>query len=180
MNSRIRARSRRAFLGTMTFGAAALTTRGLFAEELFQTPKQTEGPFYPNKLPLDTDNDLLIINEATSPAVGEVNLDRVRQPCARRECGHALPALLGEPAVRGDALLAEHAGIRRDRTVEDVVAARELALEEPCGELHRVGLRPVFLVAYDRTSRVSELHSNLMPASGLERQLNKRAASTAR
>ncbi len=65
-------RNRRAFLGALTMGAAAFTTRGLFAEELFRTPRQTEGPFYPDKLPLDTDNDLLIINDATTPAVGEV------------------------------------------------------------------------------------------------------------
>lgn len=31
-----------------------------------------EGPFYPNKLPLDTDNDLLIVNDSLTPAVGEV------------------------------------------------------------------------------------------------------------
>jgi protocatechuate 3,4-dioxygenase beta subunit len=72
MNPPIRARSRRDFLGTLTFGTALFTTRGLFAEELFQTPRQTEGPFYPDKLPLDTDNDLLVINDATTPAVGEV------------------------------------------------------------------------------------------------------------
>jgi protocatechuate 3,4-dioxygenase, beta subunit len=65
-------RSRRAFLGALTFGAAAFTTRGLFAEELFRTPAQTEGPFYPDKLPLDTDNDLLVINDSITPAVGEV------------------------------------------------------------------------------------------------------------
>jgi protocatechuate 3,4-dioxygenase beta subunit len=53
-------------------GAVALTTPGVFAEELLRTPRQTEGPFYPNKLPLDTDNDLLIINDAITPAVGEV------------------------------------------------------------------------------------------------------------
>jgi protocatechuate 3,4-dioxygenase beta subunit len=64
--------SRRAFLGTLTLGAAAFTTRGLFADELVRTPKQTEGPFYPDKLPLDTDNDLLVINDAITPAVGEV------------------------------------------------------------------------------------------------------------
>jgi protocatechuate 3,4-dioxygenase beta subunit len=46
--------------------------RGAFAEELVQTPRQTEGPFYPNKLPLDTDNDLLIINDSITPAVGQV------------------------------------------------------------------------------------------------------------
>ncbi len=42
------------------------------AEELTKTPSQTEGPFYPNKLPLDTDNDLLIINDGITPGVGEV------------------------------------------------------------------------------------------------------------
>jgi protocatechuate 3,4-dioxygenase beta subunit len=36
------------------------------------TPPQTEGPFYPNRLPLDTDNDLLIINDGITPAVGEI------------------------------------------------------------------------------------------------------------
>jgi protocatechuate 3,4-dioxygenase beta subunit len=62
--------SRRVFLSTLTFGAAAFTTPGLFADELVRTPKQTEGPFYPNKLPLDTDNDLLLINDGITPAVG--------------------------------------------------------------------------------------------------------------
>jgi protocatechuate 3,4-dioxygenase beta subunit len=37
-----------------------------------RTPPQTEGPFYPDHLPLDTDNDLLIINDALTPAVGDV------------------------------------------------------------------------------------------------------------
>ncbi|HEY6564951.1 MAG TPA: intradiol ring-cleavage dioxygenase, partial [Pirellulaceae bacterium] len=37
------------------------TTVGAFAEELAVTPTQTEGPFYPDRLPLDTDNDLLIV-----------------------------------------------------------------------------------------------------------------------
>jgi protocatechuate 3,4-dioxygenase beta subunit len=54
------------------FTAAAMTTSGLFAEELMRTPRQTEGPFYPNKLPLDTDNDLLIINDKLTPAIGTV------------------------------------------------------------------------------------------------------------
>ena len=45
---------------------------GAFAEELTQTPRQTEGPFYPDKLPLDTDNDLLVVNDAITQAVGEV------------------------------------------------------------------------------------------------------------
>ena len=36
------------------------------------TPRQTEGPFYPDHLPLDTDNDLLIVNDATTRGLGEV------------------------------------------------------------------------------------------------------------
>jgi protocatechuate 3,4-dioxygenase beta subunit len=42
------------------------------AEELTRTPQQTEGPFYPDHLPLDTDNDLLIVNDNLTPAVGEI------------------------------------------------------------------------------------------------------------
>jgi protocatechuate 3,4-dioxygenase, beta subunit len=70
MRERLILPSRRLFLATA--GTALFTTRGLFAEELTRTPAQTEGPFYPNKLPLDTDNDLLIINDTITPAVGEV------------------------------------------------------------------------------------------------------------
>jgi protocatechuate 3,4-dioxygenase, beta subunit len=64
--------SRRAFLGVISSGAAFFTTRGLFAEELALTPSREEGPFYPDKLPLDTDNDLIIVNENLTPAVGEI------------------------------------------------------------------------------------------------------------
>lgn len=70
MSDRIVVPDRRLFLGAL--GISLFTTRGLFAEELTRTPAQTEGPFYPNKLPLDTDNDLLIINDTITPAVGEV------------------------------------------------------------------------------------------------------------
>ena len=48
------------------------TKPGALAEELVRTPAQTEGPFYPVKLPLDTDNDLLIVNDGLTPAVGEI------------------------------------------------------------------------------------------------------------
>jgi protocatechuate 3,4-dioxygenase beta subunit len=66
--------SRRLFLSTLSLGAAAFTVPGLFAEELdrARTPRLTEGPFYPDKLPLDTDNDLLIVNDSITPAVGEI------------------------------------------------------------------------------------------------------------
>ncbi|MEE3061309.1 MAG: protocatechuate 3,4-dioxygenase [Verrucomicrobiota bacterium] len=45
---------------------------GLMAETLTLTPRQTEGPFYPDKMPLDTDNDLIIINDKLTPAVGTI------------------------------------------------------------------------------------------------------------
>jgi len=64
---------RRRFLtGSLALGAAAFTARGSFADELAKTPKQTEGPFYPNRLPLDTDNDLIVLNDSLTPAVGEI------------------------------------------------------------------------------------------------------------
>jgi protocatechuate 3,4-dioxygenase beta subunit len=66
--------NRRGLLGGLGLGAAWFLTPGLFAEELtrVRTPAQTEGPFYPRKLPLDTDNDLIIINDSITPAVGEI------------------------------------------------------------------------------------------------------------
>src|SRR6186713_1920841 len=64
--------SRRRFLSQLAFSTAWFTVAGAFAEELIRTPAQTEGPFYPDKLPLDTDNDLLIVNEQITPAVGEI------------------------------------------------------------------------------------------------------------
>jgi protocatechuate 3,4-dioxygenase, beta subunit len=63
---------RRHFLRQLALGAAFFTVPGAFAEALTQTPRQTEGPFFPDKLPLDTDNDLLVINDSLTPSVGEV------------------------------------------------------------------------------------------------------------
>ena len=63
--------ARRQFLRHAAFGAALFTTPGLFAD-LLLTPKQTEGPFYPDHLPLDTDNDLIIVNDGLTPATGEI------------------------------------------------------------------------------------------------------------
>jgi protocatechuate 3,4-dioxygenase beta subunit len=64
--------NRRAFLGTVTTGAVFFTTRGAFAEQLALTPEREEGPFYPDRLPLDRDNDLIIVNDNLTPAVGEI------------------------------------------------------------------------------------------------------------
>lgn len=72
MSTRVQTYSRRHILQAITLGAAAMIAPAAFADDLIRTPAQTEGPFYPDKLPLDTDNDLIIINEKLSPAVGEI------------------------------------------------------------------------------------------------------------
>jgi protocatechuate 3,4-dioxygenase beta subunit len=64
--------SRRGFLRLLGAGAAFFAVPGLFADALTPTPRQTEGPFYPDHLPLDTDNDLVLVNDELTPAVGEV------------------------------------------------------------------------------------------------------------
>jgi protocatechuate 3,4-dioxygenase beta subunit len=63
---------RRTFLEGFAVSAAAFAIPGAFAEALTRTPRQTQGPFYPDHLPLDRDNDLLVINDSTSPAVGDI------------------------------------------------------------------------------------------------------------
>ncbi len=64
--------SRRRILTQAMFGAFMCASVATFADDLMKTPAQTEGPFYPDKLPLDTDNDLLVINDGITPAVGSV------------------------------------------------------------------------------------------------------------
>ncbi len=70
--------TRRHFLGGITLGVTGLSLAGLhsvpglFAQELMLTPRQGDGPMYPDSLPLDTDNDLLIVNDGITPAVGEI------------------------------------------------------------------------------------------------------------
>ena len=104
---------RRRFLGgslALGFGAAAFgTARGAFAEELARTPRLTEGPFYPPKLPLDTDNDLIIINNSITPAVGEVThltgrvLERQRRAdpeCDRRDLAVRQQGRLPRPGTQ--------------------------------------------------------------------------------
>jgi protocatechuate 3,4-dioxygenase beta subunit len=64
--------NRRGFIKQAAMGAMLFTAPGVFAKQLLLTPKQTEGPFYPDHLPLDTDNDLIIVNDSLTPAVGEI------------------------------------------------------------------------------------------------------------
>jgi protocatechuate 3,4-dioxygenase beta subunit len=66
---------RRTLLKRLGLGLGALyffDVPGAFAQELVLTPSQMIGPFYPDTMPLDRDNDLLIINDAITPAVGDI------------------------------------------------------------------------------------------------------------
>lgn len=65
---------RRRFLTRLGSGLVLATlSADAFAEELARTPSFTEGPFYPyGKLPLDKDNDLVIVGKNTTPAVGTI------------------------------------------------------------------------------------------------------------
>jgi protocatechuate 3,4-dioxygenase beta subunit len=69
--------TRRRFVRTTGLAAGFFVVPGAFAEELTRavlrrTAWVMEGPFYPEKLPLDSDNDLIIVNDSITPAVGEI------------------------------------------------------------------------------------------------------------
>jgi len=64
--------TRRRALRLLALGSLFAGRRGAYAEELARTPAMTEGPFFPDRLPLDTDNDLLVISDAVEPADGEI------------------------------------------------------------------------------------------------------------
>jgi protocatechuate 3,4-dioxygenase beta subunit len=68
-----RSTSRRGLLRALGFGGVFYTERGLFAQTLTQTPAQTLGPYYPDRMPLDQDNDLIRINDNLTPAIGQVS-----------------------------------------------------------------------------------------------------------
>jgi len=63
---------RRILLQRLAWSTVLFAVPGALAEELVRTPRQTEGPFYPDHLPLDTDNDLIIVNDSLTPAVGQI------------------------------------------------------------------------------------------------------------
>ena len=80
--------SRRGFLltGAAMAGRIALSPkRAVSAPALTPTPRQTEGPFYPDLLPLDRDNDLLSVKGRSELAKGQVThiLGRVRDTDGR-------------------------------------------------------------------------------------------------
>jgi protocatechuate 3,4-dioxygenase beta subunit len=63
--------TRRQFVHGIAIGAATLGAPGAFAQAL-ATAVTGDGPYYPDRLPLDTDNDLLIVNDGLTAAVGEI------------------------------------------------------------------------------------------------------------
>jgi protocatechuate 3,4-dioxygenase beta subunit len=56
----------------MLLGALACAAQPALAQGLAPTPEQTEGPFYPDRLPLDQDNDLTMVAGRHAPAAGEI------------------------------------------------------------------------------------------------------------
>lgn len=61
---------RTARLGLAAAGMSTLTSEAL--ADMLATPRLTEGPFYPDRMPLDTDNDLVIVGDSISPALGQI------------------------------------------------------------------------------------------------------------
>ena len=56
----------------LVLGALACTAYPALAQGPVRTPAQTEGPFYPDRLPLDRDNDLTMVAGRQAPAEGEI------------------------------------------------------------------------------------------------------------
>jgi protocatechuate 3,4-dioxygenase beta subunit len=75
MESGFEAINRRVFLNQTALcmaASAVLPASAALGAQLQATPHQTEGPFYPDRMPPDIDNDLLIINDRTASATGVV------------------------------------------------------------------------------------------------------------
>jgi protocatechuate 3,4-dioxygenase beta subunit len=63
---------RRSWLMGLLGSSLACSAHLALARGLMATPAQTEGPFFPDKLPLDQDNDLIIISGHQRPAAGQI------------------------------------------------------------------------------------------------------------
>lgn len=81
---------RRRLLQSLLLASGGILTNELYAEALVLTPRTTEGPYYPDHLPLDQDNDLTLITGGKAPAGGTVTefggrlLDADGRPVADR------------------------------------------------------------------------------------------------
>jgi protocatechuate 3,4-dioxygenase beta subunit len=63
---------RRSLLNGLLIGTLACSMQRALAQSLTVTPAQTEGPFYPDRLPLDQDNDLVLVAGHAALAAGEI------------------------------------------------------------------------------------------------------------
>jgi protocatechuate 3,4-dioxygenase beta subunit len=63
---------RRAFLGLVAVGLGACASGTARSADLLPTPAQTAGPFYPDHLPLDRDNDLVLVQGRAEPGKGTI------------------------------------------------------------------------------------------------------------
>lgn len=63
---------RRRLLRSLLLTTGGIITGSLYAEALTLTPRATEGPYYPDHMPLDQDNDLIQIQGNDSSALGTV------------------------------------------------------------------------------------------------------------
>ena len=61
---------RRRLLHSLLLTTGGIFTSAICAEALTLTPRATEGPYYPDHLPLDQDNDLTLITGGKAPAGG--------------------------------------------------------------------------------------------------------------
>lgn len=64
--------NRRRLLRSLLLTTGGIITGDIYAEALALTPRATEGPYYPDHLPLDQDNDLLQIAGDKASAMGTV------------------------------------------------------------------------------------------------------------
>ena len=98
--------SRRAFLGTLAFGADPLYCPGRLAEELTRTPTTFEGPYFPKKL-LTT--ECFIKGFQGNQRDGQFNQIRLRDPKGHETlCVDFAPvkgSRIGELAARWDIVL---------------------------------------------------------------------------
>lgn len=63
---------RRRLLKSLVAATGSVLTSDLYAEALVLTPQVTEGPYYPDHLPLDQDNNLLLAGDSEIAAEGVI------------------------------------------------------------------------------------------------------------
>ena len=69
---RFRPDRRHLIAGTIGSFATIAASKAPFAAALPRTPRQSAGPFYPDVLPLDSDNDLVHVQGRAAQAAGEI------------------------------------------------------------------------------------------------------------